>query len=46
LKKFLLDHAEILAEEDQGKISSEVALERVKARAIEMIKLLYGDDEP
>jgi putative GTP pyrophosphokinase len=45
LKRYLLEHAEINAEEDAGMISSDVALERIKERAIKLINLLL-DDEP
>lgn len=46
LREFLFDYAEITAQEDLGLASKEETLERAKARAIEMVNLVYGRDEP
>ncbi|MGN6664343.1 MAG: RelA/SpoT domain-containing protein [Solirubrobacterales bacterium] len=45
LRDFLFDYAEITAQEDLGLASKEETLERVKERAIELVKL-QSSDEP
>lgn len=47
VREYLSDTAKILSEEDQGLAPSSLTLDRMKARAIEAIKLPFGDpDEP
>lgn len=42
VKQYLLQSAEIHAEEDRGQISSEVALEKIKERAVDLVNLLQS----
>lgn len=45
LREFLFDYAEITAQEDLGLASREETLERVKERAVEVVKLLVTANE-
>jgi ppGpp synthetase/RelA/SpoT-type nucleotidyltranferase len=44
LRDFLFDYAEIFAQEDQGLVSGEEALERAKERAIQTVSLTFGNE--